>query len=315
MHRAEKDHTPRDRHTRTLRPVGAIAATCVGFLVLGANAAGACTTTKSGGSHDVLTAADFASRPLVGTIGTIGASSFTLTGESGVTWTVDVTSATTVVEGHQDIAYAALTSGEKVRVQGSVTSSSADTFSADRIAVVLVNLEGTVVSSGTGSFVIADGDGFWRTIVESASTTYAIGPDAIAAQASAASIVAGVRVDAVGIVDANHTSLDATAIRIELARVDGTVSSVSGTSFVIADGGQTVTVTTSSSTVFVSSSGVSTIAAVTPGSRVLAAGEPSSAGTFAASYVAVLPIRHLEPQASTANFVVHPNQLRHRHHH
>jgi hypothetical protein len=280
--------TPNRAARRHLGRISTASALCAGSLLLGAAAAGACTTAeKNGGdSHPVLTAAHFDGE-LAGTVGSVGSSSFTLAGRDGTSWTVDVGPSTTFEQADQASSLASLSTGEKVKVMGSVLAGSPNTFTATKVIVVLAHLEGSVVSVTSGSFIVSDGHGFWRVVDESAATTYSTAP-ATPVSVTASSVVPGVRVEVSGLVDANHTSLDATSVRIELSKVLGTVTSVSGANFALAGfGGGTASITTSASTVFRTEGAEASLASVVVGAKVAAFGSTESDGTLAASVVEV----------------------------
>ena len=155
-------------------------------------------------------------------------------------------------------------------------------------------LSGSVVSIGTGSIVIQDKQGFWRTIVLSSSTTYSEGPMTMQPAASSSDLAVGSTVEVSGTVDADHTSLDAVSVRIELSSVRGVVTSVTLTSatlttvVVTVDQSSTpMTIDVNPQTVVFTHGGVVTLASVVVGSAIEAFGLPQTDGSLLALYLGV----------------------------
>ena len=123
------------------------------------------------------------------------------------------------------VSQSSLNLGERVVIRtSSITSTSA--LSVD---VVLVHLAGRVTSVSGNAVTIVDAEGFSRAIEVSSITTY----DENGNAATLTNVVVGSKIDAVGTVDADETSLDARMIyitspittRIEI--VNGTVTALS----------------------------------------------------------------------------------------
>jgi hypothetical protein len=152
-----------------------------------------------------------------------------------------------------------------------------------------VELSGTVVSVGTGTFVLQDGNGFWRTVVLETTTTYTEGPMKMAPAATATDIADGAMVQVSGTVDANHTSLDAASVRIQLSIVRGTVQTATPTTLVVTTPGSSTlaTIDVNPQTVVFTHSGVVTLASATTGSFVEAFGLPQPDGSLLALYLGV----------------------------
>jgi hypothetical protein len=152
-----------------------------------------------------------------------------------------------------------------------------------------VELSGTVVSVGAGSFVIQDGSGFWRTIVLESTTTYAEGPMKMTPAPTASNIADGVMVQVSGTVDANHTSLDATSVRIELSVVRGTVQTATASTLVLTvpKSSTPATVDVDPQTVVFTHSGVVSLASAAAGTMVEAFGLPQPDGSLLALYLGV----------------------------
>ncbi len=142
-----------------------------------------------------------------GVVSSVTATSITVTNAwTGTSTTYAISSSTTVTEGRQTASASALAVGERVRIGVSAT----DATSATSIQIELAHVAGRVVSVNGSTVVVADGEGFYRTVVVSGSTTYSKS----GASATLADVTPGSVVFAVGLVDGNHTSLDATHVAI-----------------------------------------------------------------------------------------------------
>jgi len=259
-------------------------------LILGATAAGACAPTGPSGSSSLRSVVKHG-HALSGMVGTVNASSFTLTNQHGIVWTVDVTPQTTFSESGSPVSYSALMAGDKVAVKGAVDSTQPDTFQATSVELRLAHLSGTVVSAASGTFTLSDHNNFWRVVIESSSTVYSVGPKAVAVPTTAANIVPGVRVEVSGNVDPNHTSLDATSVRIKLASIAGSVTAVTPAGFTLSTSGGSIAVATSPSTVYFNRSGATSAGSLTVGMSAIAFGTQTGSGTFSANFVGIQPLR------------------------
>jgi hypothetical protein len=290
--------TPRQipiRHRRA-RAIGVISSAALVFGIAGSGIAGAATksTVKS---HDASSAA----RPGPGgpggpgigggprgVVSAIGTDTITITGMDGTSVTFDTTSATTYTKDGASSTSAALAVGENVSIQLTAPpTSSTATSTAKSINIVSPSLRGSVVSVSGTTIVVQDGQGFYRTIDTSASTTFLNG----GAASTIASITPGENVLAVGSVDADHTDLDAATVGVLLPRVMGEVKSVSGSTFTLTEpGGTTVTVTETGSTAYESSTMTSaTSAVVVVGAHLSVEGTKDSSGNITATSIDVAP--------------------------
>ena len=225
---------------------------------------------------------------LRGSIGVVGTGSLTVTEPNGLSVVLTTTSSTTYRLDETTVSASSLVVGENVVAR--LVPGSTSPPVASEIDVVPARVDGTVVSVTGTSIVVQDAQGFWRTVMVGASTTYSSGKGGVpGAAATVAEVVPGVRVDAIGTVDPNHTSLDATSVRIELAALYGTVQSVSGTTVTLTaePGGSTVSVTTTSSTVVRNRAGTVALSTLTAGQQLIALGSATSATSFAAQLVYV----------------------------
>jgi|GEM_PF-5408098 len=249
-------------------------------------AAGAAAASTTGARHGGGFGGGFGG--LRGSIALIGTGSLTLTETNGLSVVVGTTSSTTYRLGDTTISASSLVVGENVVARlapGSTTSPV-----ATEIDVVPAHVAGTVVSVTGTSIVVQDAQGFWWTVVVGGSTTYSSGRGGMAGTSvTVADVVPGVRIDAAGMVDANHTSLDATSVKIELAVLYGTVQSVSGTTVTLTaqPGGSTVSVTTTPSTTVRNRAGTVALSSLTAGQQLIALGTATSTSSFAAQFVYV----------------------------
>jgi hypothetical protein len=190
--------------------VGSAAAVAAGLLAGGAIAAtasGAATT----GEHrpPPIGAPPAPDGPMGlqdGEVTAVSESSITVASPDGSSHRFMVTGATVVEEGHSPATKGDLAIGERVTVRPTAPSSSV----LAEVDIVIPRLAGKVVSTGKSSFTIEDPDGFYRTIVVTAATTYKQG----SSSATFEDVTAGQFVMAEGSVDSDHTSLDARIVQI-----------------------------------------------------------------------------------------------------
>lgn len=235
----------------------------------------------------------FAGGGASGTVDHVGASSFTLKSHSGATLTIDTTSKTTYYEALSKVSASALQAGENVVVlfkspagasSGSTTASSASSpRTAAQVEIVLPSLSGEVLSDSGGTIVVADQQGFHRTIITSGATRY----DEGGSNVSAGSVADGTDIVAYGAIASDRTDLDATVVEIVGPNVAGTVTKISGSTITLTPlrGGAAETVTTSSTTVFRTKGATSSLKALKRGDVLVAIGVRTSSTSFAASVV------------------------------
>lgn len=258
-----------------------------GMSLLGSAAVGA-SMNRQLGLHDP------GGYPVSGQITSVGSLTFTVEAEGGMLVTVNTTTTTPYTEGTATVTAAALAVGENVQVRGTISTTTPPiTISATSVHIDLVTLTGFVQTPGTTSVVIIDGQGFERTIVLG-TTKYSEGPFHLNTTVTAADLTAGVEIEASGVVDANHTSLDASLVHIVLNRVEGSVTGITGSDVTLALGWgpKTVTVVTTMSTVYFNSGGVATSSIVVMNADLEALGAYQSDGTFLADFVGVSSDHH-----------------------
>ena len=145
--------------------------------------------------------------PIVGVVAAApapGPTGFTLTEGDGTTQAVATTTSTSYVDNGIG-STSGVAAGEHVavfRTTGSVP------LTARKVVIFLDQLDGTIVSTGTSSLVLADHEGFWRTIDVAGSTT------ALPSGTVLGTLAAGDHVVAYGTVDADTVSLDALVVRV-----------------------------------------------------------------------------------------------------
>ena len=223
---------------------------------------------------------------LFGTVAAVGTNTITITDPTGTSTTYTTTSSTTYEKDGKKTTASAIAAGQTVAVRtirpGSTTVTS--TTAAD-IAIISPSLGGTVESVSASTIVVKDQQGFWRTINVSGSTNYEYGGQS----ATAASVSAGEHIQALGTIDSDHQSLDATDVNVILPVLRGAVKSVSGSTITLAVGGsKTETVTTTASTVYTTGSGPGSSSDVKVGSVICAEGTVTS-GNLTATSIMVLP--------------------------
>jgi Domain of unknown function (DUF5666) len=149
------------------------------------------------------------------TVTSVGNGTFTVTDRMGKSVTVTTTSSTTYDKDGKATTASALAVGEHVDIRP-VASSTAPTpgspITAAEVDILSPRLDGTVVSvdASAGTIVVADDQGFYRTIAVTSATTYTKD----GSSATSAAVAVGAHVEATGAIDANHTSLDATSVNV-----------------------------------------------------------------------------------------------------
>lgn len=157
---------------------------------------------------------------VAGLITSIGSSSLTVQRPDGTTVQVTVTSATTYRSGTTALTLDKLSAGEDVLVVPTSATAGSSTPTAASVRVVGPVIAGRVVSVSGSTVVVSDPQGFYRTVITSSATTVT-GSDGKAS--SLAAVQPNTRIAALGAIAADHTDLDATAIRILPAMPTGPV--------------------------------------------------------------------------------------------
>ncbi len=244
----------------------------------------------------------FGGHGLTGLVTSVGSGSITievLDGSDGLlgspvagsSVTVTTDSSTTYARLGATATSGAVVAGETVDVQPTTATAGSASPTAASVVVVGPRVSGSVVSDDGSTIVVRDSQGFERTIHVTSSTAYT----QAGAVASSSAVSSGVEIVATGTLDSNQTDLDATSVAVELPRVAGTVTGVSGSTITITEragasgAATTVTVTTDGSTAFTSPGTASaSLASVKAGDTIVATGSPTSPTSLAAKSVAVL---------------------------
>lgn len=232
---------------------------------------------------------------LLGTVTSTGSGTITLTTPAGTSVTVTVNTSTTYRQGPKALASNQVLVGEDVAVLPTSATAGSSSPTAAAVLVVGPRIEGRVVSVTGQTVVVADAQGFYRTIVTSSSTSVTEAGTASGLNA----VTPGTQIAATGTIAADHTDLDATAIRIVLPRVVGKVTAVDTATGTITlatpPSSGTTTVTTTSTTTFRKGTASTTLSAIPIGSFVVATGTPGAGNTFAALKVVVGPTGAAHP--------------------
>jgi tartrate dehydratase beta subunit/fumarate hydratase class I family protein len=197
-----------------------------------------------------------------GVITAVSSTSVTLNRNDGKTSTFTITPSTIITEGPASVTVPSLTVGDTVDVE----VNSANPTTALRINVVQATLAGKVTAVVGNLITISGGQGFARMIQVGSSTTYTMGGD----PATLANVTVGSDIVAVGTIDLNMTTLDATAVSIKTSghaeTIHGLVTAVATGSFTLNRlNGTTTTFSVTPSTAFTEGSTVLTFAALVVG--------------------------------------------------
>jgi hypothetical protein len=192
-----------------------------------------------------------------GVVTAVTTTSLTVNRNDGTTTTFSITPSTVITEGSASMTVPSLAVGDTV----DVTVNSAAPTTALRINIVVATLGGKVSAISGNDITITGGQGFARSIQVSATTTYTEG----GAAATLADIVVGSNIVAVGTIDADKTTLDATSVTIKNSghneTIHGLVTAVTTSSFTLnRSNGTTTTFAITSSTTFSEGSTVLSLA-------------------------------------------------------
>jgi hypothetical protein len=198
-----------------------------------------------------------------GVVSVLSTTSLTLIRNDGKTATFTITPSTIITEGAASMTVPSLAVGDTVDVE----FNSATPTIALRINIVQASLAGKVSAVAGNLITISGPQGFARTIQVSAATTYTMG----GAPASLSDVIVGSDIYAVGTIDTNQTTLDATAVTIKSSpghteSIHGLVTAASLGSFTLnRSNGTTTTFTITNTTTFTEGSTVLTAAALAVG--------------------------------------------------
>jgi hypothetical protein len=150
---------------------------------------------------------------MAGTVTSVKGSTITIKDLMGFTRTIHTSSSTTYTRGGQPANSSAVTNGANIAAQGTVDKNGTD-LDANKVAVRLPSVAGTVQSVTGSSFVVQGPDGANHTVTTTGGTTFRQGRN----QASLSDVKQGVRVIAMGDRQSNG-DLTATSVQILPARM------------------------------------------------------------------------------------------------
>lgn len=223
-----------------------------------------------------------------GFVSAVSATSITVTGENGVATTF-VIDASTVVQVHQSTgAISDLAVGENVFITPSstVTGAAGSIFVASMgdhsAAPEAQSVEGVVSAVSASSITVTGENGVATTFAIDASTT--VSTDRGIGAISDLAIGENVRIDS-----SSTSATSAGSIAIELAHVDGRVTSITGNDIVVStENGVSETIVVTSTTTYSMNDASATLADIAVGSTISAEGiAAAGTTTFNASNVSV----------------------------
>jgi Cu/Ag efflux protein CusF len=150
---------------------------------------------------------------MAGTVTSVKGSTITIKDLMGFTRTIHTSSSTTYTRGGQPANSSAVTNGANIAAQGAVDKNGTD-LDANKVAVRLPSVAGTVQSVTGSSFVLQGRDGATHKVTTTGSTAFRQGRN----QASLSDVKQGDRVVAMGDRQSNG-DLTASAVQILPARM------------------------------------------------------------------------------------------------
>ncbi|MGC8482007.1 MAG: DUF5666 domain-containing protein, partial [Acidimicrobiales bacterium] len=215
-----------------------------------------------------------------GTIQSLTATSLVVQRPDGSTTTYTLNSSTTYQKGQSATTFSALSPGDRVAVQVSAPGSTV----ATSVRILEPMIGGTIQSITGTQIVVADQQGFWRTIDLSSSTTY----EKAGTTVSLSALKVGDMITATGTIASDHTALNADSVTVQLPHFAGKVTSVTGDTITITrPDGTTSTITVTSSTTYLSGGSSSSLSAIAVGSFVDAEGAVTGTNAMTASIIHV----------------------------
>ena len=214
-----------------------------------------------------------------GVVASATTAALSVTGKDGAATSVALTANTIFTKFGATANASAVAVGDKIHAEGQLDASGKFTALTVKIAAPKSNGEVTAVS---GNAITLAEKGTTKTVTVTSATTYKR-----AGQAAALTDVAvGSRLHTEGTVAADG-SFTAVVVKIELPKVHGDVTAVSGSTITVTDKDQTRTFTVTGKTVFTKGSASATLGDVVIGVHVDAEGTASSAGAITALAVKI----------------------------
>ena len=146
------------------------------------------------------------SETIRGVVTAVSSASVTVSRLNATSATFTITPTTVITEGSTVMIEASIVIGDRVNI----TVNSTNPSTALKINIELAELGGFVSAVSGNSITVIGGQGFNRTILVSASTTYT----KAGASATLADVVVGSKISAQGTIDVNLTTLDAVSVAI-----------------------------------------------------------------------------------------------------
>jgi hypothetical protein len=146
------------------------------------------------------------SETIRGVVTAVSSGSVTVSRLNATSATFTITPTTVITEGSTLMIEASIVIGDRVNI----TVNSTDPSTALKINIELAELGGFVSAVSGNNITVIGGQGFNRTILVSASTTYT----KAGAPVTLADVVVGSKISAQGTIDVNLTTLDAVSVAI-----------------------------------------------------------------------------------------------------
>ena len=197
--------------TRAVTSLGVTTVVALGTLAGGVGGAGASTGRTHGNPLAISRPRGAGSTDLgvlgaVGTLIAVSATSIEVADPTGATTTYAITPATRVRVGPAPVSTTALATGQLVRVE--TVPATPTVVSA--ILLEPAHMEGVVTAVNGGVITLGDPQGFERTVLVNAATTYREASGAVTLD----HVRVGSSIVATGVVNGDHTALDAVAIDV-----------------------------------------------------------------------------------------------------
>lgn len=220
------------------------------------------------------------------TVTKVSGNTITATGRGGQAITVQVNSTTAYTEAGASAALSDVTVGTRIAVRGAVASTSGTTIKATGVTIVLPQVLGVVTNVNGSTLTMTSFDGSAHTVTVSSSTRY----QKAGRSAAPTDVAVGTAIVADGTSNSDG-SLSAVRVTIQVPRLDGQVTAVSGTSITISGrDGTTYTVDASGADYVNADGSAAAASAVKAGVSIAAEGTLSSDGkTLTALRIVVMP--------------------------
>jgi Domain of unknown function (DUF5666) len=213
----------------------------------------------------------------------LGKPGFSRASSSPVTLTIDVTSTTVYTRARHSASLADIHVGSVLSVQG--TSTGINTITASAIEIVLPQRMGVVTAVNGNNLTVTGFDARTYTITVGGDTTYR----RAGRTAALADVAVGSLISAEGTSSSDGSTLNALAVTIQLPRVAGQVTAVSGNTVTVQgpDGTTSTVQLTDTTTYSAKPQGTASKSSITTGSFIMAEGTLGSDGTLTALHVDV----------------------------